>query len=134
MAHFTAEQVRDLATAYFVGRDTQRRYPTGLFNGGEDLFCHDGSMISLEEAISLYANDENECYYNETMNEDCPDFFIMMGDFFKCEEVYYDWNEDCSVFLNADYLRAIVEPWHNTIGASIIDSIRQEYYRYTKKR
>ena len=146
MAHFTAEQVRDLATAYFNGRDAYRKYPSGWFNGGEDLFCGvkeveiDGQkvlmesyeLISLEEAISLYANDEDECYYNETMNEDCPDFFIMMGDTFNCEEVYYDWDKQCSVFLNPDYLRAIVEPWKNTIGASIIDSIRQEYYYYAK--
>ena len=149
MAHFTVEQVRDLATAYFNGRDTYRKYGDDWFNGGEDLYrvkavegvfegqkvyMESYEMISLDEAISLYANDEDECYYNETMNEDCPDFFVMMGDEFHCDEVYYDWDKECSCFLNPDYLRAIVEPWHNTIGASIIDSIRKEYYHYAKKR
>ena len=132
MAHFTVEQIRDLATAYFIGRDTQRRYPTDWFNGGEELFYDNGSMISLEEAISLYANDEEECYYNEPMSEDYPDFFNMMGEDFKCEEVYYDWDEECNMFLNANYLHAITEAWENTIGASIIDSIRKEYYHYAK--
>lgn len=150
MAHFTVEQIRDLATAYFLGRDTYRKYDDDWFNGGEDLYrvkveeveideqkalFHNYEIISLDEAISLYANDEDECYYNETMNEDCIDFFVMMtNEVFQCDEVYYDYFKDCGVFLNADYLRAIVEPWHNTIGASIIDSITKEYYHYAKKR
>lgn len=146
MAHFTVEQVRDLAIAYFNGRDTYRKYNDDWFNGGEDLFYGtteveiDGQkvvmesykLIPLEEAISLYANDEDECYYNETMNEDIPDFFVMMGDVFHCDEVYYDWDKQCSCFLNPDYFRAIVEPWHNIIGASIIDSITREYNYYAK--
>lgn len=147
MAHFTVEQIRDLATSYFNGRDTYRKYPSDWFNGGEALckvkeveidgrktYVESLELISLDEAIALYANNDDDCYYNETMNEDCPDFFVMMGDDFKCDEVYYDWDKQCSVFLNPDYLRAIVEPWHNTIGASIINSIRQEYYYYAKKR
>lgn len=150
MAHFTVEQIRDLATAYFNGRDTYRKYPSDWFNGGEDLyrvrteeveldgqktFIQRYEIISLDDAIALYANDEDECYYNETMNNDCIDFFIMMGDEdFNCDEVYYDYFKECGVFLNPAYLQAIIEPWHNTIGASIIDSIRKEYYHYAKER
>lgn len=148
MAHFTVNQIRDLATAYFVGRDTYRRYNDNWFNGGEELlkvkeveidgekaFIESNEIISLDEAIALYANDDNDCYYNETMNNDCIDFFVMMtNEVFQCDEVYYDFFKDCGVFLNADYLRAIVEPWHNTIGASIIDSITREYNYYAKRK
>ena len=90
-----------------------------------------GKIMGLNKAISMYVNDEEECFYNETMNEVVENFAMSIGNTYT--NFGYDEENNFLYFNKPEDLEAVLTAFHETMGKCVIEMLADDYWSVAKK-
>lgn len=98
-----------------------------LYDGEEGI----GKVMELNKAIAIYVNDEENCFYNDTLNEVVENFAMNIGSTYT--NFGYNEEKDMLYFNKPEDLEAVMTAYHETMGKEIINLLADDYWTVAKK-
>lgn len=120
---FTHEQLHKFAYDILDHKASMIDYPEFQI---EDLIVGDATEpIPFEEAIKIFWNNDEDCYFNQLYNETMEEFAIFLND--TCTNFGYDKATDMVYFGTPGDLATVDEAWMETVGAMLYDQLKLDY-------